>query len=260
LSIHDYNLAHTFTDLDVEREKTQATMAELSRLFTDPNSEERRPEHRYNLRGVSIGPDHVEHFVLVDPTTKQEASQHEDGATDLAARSQWWRIEYLYTGLHKQPTEIENVLRAASATRDVMLVYATDDACERKEFDPADALRSFVEKDNELFSEEVAEHLPNSMQAELTYQVDEEPPAYEQALQPNDGRWVNIGEEMSMGWTPDPGLGVLSDAEYRYNTSQYADFNASSSGKGAGDEDVRMGGLAVERIEDVTDEGRLKGG
>lgn len=259
-------LTHLLTELANEREKTQATMAELSKLFTDPNSTDDLPKHRYNLRGVSIGPDHVKHFVLVDPrpASQEDAPEHEDGAIEVAAPSQWWGIEYLYSGLRKQPVEIENVLTAASETRDVLLVYATDEACERTEFEPNEFLKAFVQKDNEYFSEEVAEHLQNSMHAEPDYQNKELPPAYD-SLPPGDGRWVAPGADpTSSGWQPDPGPSVVSDAEYHLNTdpryNQYVDFSASSSAMRP-NEDVRMGGLAVERIEDVTEEEtRVKGG
>jgi hypothetical protein len=230
-------------------------MAELSKLFTDPNATKDCPEHRYNLRGVSIGPSHVEHFVLVDPT-KQEINEPEDEAVDLEAPSQWWRIQYLHNALHKQPVEIDNVLSRASETRDVLLVYANDAACERQDFDLADGLKKFVEKDNEFFSEEIVEHMQNSMHAQSTYQEDELPPAYSvAALPPNDGRWV-LGDDE---WTPDNGPSVLLDAEYRYSTS--LEGEVVTSGAHPSKEDVRMGGLAVEHIEDVTeDDCRVKGG
>lgn len=210
---------------------------------------------------MSIGPDHFEQFVLVDPATKHEVEQHEDDAIDVEAPSQWWRIHYHHNQFQKQPTEIDTVLDAASnKTRDVMLVYATDAACERREIDLNEALKQFVAKDNELFSEEVAEHL---QKMEPQYGEVDLPPAYsENPMSPHDGRWVHNSEPISSGFISDPGPSVLSDDNYRYNTdasynphARYANAYTSTSATSAWDEDVRMGGIAaVERIEDVTDE------
>lgn len=260
-------MAHCSVDLETQRDQAQAEIDKLSKLFTSTTAEISL-KHRYNLRGVSIGPDHTEQFVLVDPPAYSDAQAHEDEATNIEVPSKWWRIQFLPNNKpQKETTDIEDVLHAAcSSSRDVMLVYANDEACERRSLQLCGALKTFINKDNELFSQEVAEHIQNAEQIQ-----DDLPPAYEN-LSPNDGRWVDQNPHVvpGGGFTPDPGVDMVSDAEYRANTDlsfasqPYANVNSSSSLSEL-DEDVRMGGTSADRIEDVTDvgdgrRGPLKGG
>lgn len=224
-----------FVDLDVEREKTLAEMAKLSLLLTNPNpenTEEPKPTHGYHLRGISTGPKYDEVYVLVDP----------DQAVNPEAPSQWWWINYSMNSVSKEKCNIDTVLKAATAEREVMLVYATDNACKPRDFDLSAPLRKFIQKDNEYFAQELAE-------AEAA-KGDGDPPPYEEAV---DAHWYEQGAE---DWTPDPGEHVISDEEYRDNTDpQYADFAATSSSRGHernDAHDTHMEGSA-EHIEDVMD-------
>jgi hypothetical protein len=229
----------TLADLDVERDKTLAEMAKLSLLLTDPepqSEQDPKPKHRYQLRGISVGPKHDETFVLVDP----EQAIHPDGT------SQWWRIRYSHDSISKEKCYIDKVLAAAKASKEVMLVYASDKANKPLDFDVRRPLHKFVEDDNAHFAQELAEYEGN--------QLGDRPPPYED-IPPLDAHW---GDEKAAtmtagpGFTPDPGSAFVSDAEYRMNT-QYADF-AGSSARFDRDGDAQMGGSNAEHIEHVVEE------
>lgn len=252
------------TELEKQRAQVQIDMAKLSKEFTGDGT----PIDRYNLRGVSIGPDHTEQYVLVDPSVNSAAQQDEDEAIDVEVSSQWWHIRFNTEKPMKERIDMESVLKAASeSSGDVLLVYATDAACERRELNLSGGLKTFVRMDNEQFDQELATHWERMDTAEPQPDLPQgPPPAYDDWTE-HDGRWVGQPPTAGGGFTPDPGPSLISDTEYQMNTDpqhrNYANAHASYSHAPRDGEDVRMGGTSSERIEDVTDvensEGR-KGG
>lgn len=223
----------------------------MSKEFTEDGD----PTNRYNLRGVSIGPEHTEQYVLVDPSAASTAQQHDDEAIDVEAVSQWWRVQFNSEKPVKEKIDVESVLKAASETSgDVLLVYATDAACERRELNLFDGLRTFVDMDNEHFNQELAAHWERMDTSESQLDLPQElPPAYEEYSE-NDGRWAHLTS--GGGFTPDLGPSLVSDADYQMNTDPnhgYSTAYESYRNAPRDGEDVRMGGTSYERIEDVTE-------
>ncbi|QDS70500.1 hypothetical protein FKW77_010167 [Venturia effusa] len=248
------------SELQKQREQVQSEMMKLSKDFTGDGS----PTHRYSLRGVSMGPAHTEQYILVDPSAELVAQQDEDEAIDIEVPSQWWHIQFSHEQPAKEKVDIESVVKAASeSSGDVLLVYATDIACERQELNLSGGLKTFIEKDNEYFAQEIAVQSAaqnDPMDTDQTQKsLPSDPPPYDQLdWTENDGRWV-VPPSAGQGFTPDPGPSVISDAEYQMNTDPYFYQNSYSNAYASNrdgfrdGEDVRMGGTSSERIEDVTD-------
>ncbi|RDI86577.1 hypothetical protein Vi05172_g3468 [Venturia inaequalis] len=247
-------ISDKISELEKQREQVQIEMANMSKEFTGDGD----PINRYNLRGVSIGSEHTEQYVLVDPSIASATQQNEQEAVDVEVLSQWWRIQFNTEKPAKEKTDIESVLKAARETSgDVLLVYATDAACERRELNLSDGLRTFVRVDNEHFSQELAAHWEHMDTSEPQLDVPQElPPAYEE-FTGHDGRWVHPPLTSGGGFTSDPGPSLVSDADYQMNTDPqrhgYANMYDAYRDAPSDGENVRMGGTSSERIEDVTE-------
>ncbi|TID19443.1 ubiquitin interaction motif protein [Venturia nashicola] len=242
------------SELEKQREQVQIEMADMSKEFTGVGD----PTNRYNLRGVSIGPKHTEQYVLVDPSVASTAQQQEDEAIDVEVLSQWWRIQFNSEKPLKEKTDIESVLKAASETSgDVLLVYATDTACERRELNLSVGLKTFVRMDNEHFGQELTEHWERMDTSEPQFDVPREPPPAYEDFTEHDGRWVHQPPTSGGGFTADPGPSLVSDAEYQMNTDPQFNGYANTYNPYRNDprdgEDVHMVGTSSERIEDVTE-------
>ncbi|KAF7717806.1 Uncharacterized protein PECH_008445 [Penicillium ucsense] len=161
-------------DLEAQKEKAMETLRNHSKILTEaPEAPGEPPGCRYSLRGVCTEP-HVT-YVLKRAETGDPA-----GGQQQTPGDQWWRISYSIedgkTRQHaKQRTqehatatqpgdtfgytatkvrEIEVLRAAREEWRSVLLVYASD-AAVNAPIDPAPTqLRSFVDKDNEVFAHE----------------------------------------------------------------------------------------------------------
>jgi hypothetical protein len=143
--------------------------------------------------------------------------------------------------VHRERTTEEAVLKAANHdSRDVLLVYASDDASTPTVQLPLpEPLATFVKVDNRLFKEERDEAIAeaeagatanvNAMDTSWgnEYSEVELPPAYDDD---NDAQWdPKSTAHANDAWVPDPGPNVLSDAEYQYNSN--AQFTPANAGE-----------------------------
>jgi hypothetical protein len=255
-------------ELDVQREETLKKLEELSSLLKDPDSlsEGLKPTKRYTLRGAAIADENYfdTTYVLLDPPVNSENENTGDIAndhvTDEAAENstdqamadtssireqtegQWWKGYYSSTPWVSQTKVLKDaVIKAASEeSRDVLLVYANDEAVEPRDCALPATLQSFIETDNAFFNDELEEsRVGETVQPDFNMNVsswddDDDPPAYDSI---NDVRWPahdrNADDRKAGGdsWTPDPGSALVADNEYRVNTEYdyKADMSANSA-------------------------------
>lgn len=142
-----------------EKEKTHKAISELSK---DPafNSLPAEPHPRYTLRGVTTKPN-ITYVLHPRAGEDQDMTNEHDSTTPKGY--EWWRISYEVSGsrasITKTKSEDYDVLRAVELEHSsALLVYGSDEACDRDMFfDPAlpEALKDFVEKDNQQFQAEI---------------------------------------------------------------------------------------------------------
>jgi hypothetical protein len=231
-------------------------------LLKHPNttSEDPKPIIRYTLRGAAVadGSFYETTYALVDPALKVQ-ERDPDGTTSLdlpheVEKAQWWRMRYsTIPYITTEKVSAEAVLKAASeGSRDVLLVYASDDAIKPRDFSLPDTLKTFVEQDNKFFEDELQEgfdttDVPQDFSANTDWDA---PPAYDSL----DARWpAEDRQEADGSWEPDPGSQVVGDNEYRASTEYDYQADMSSNSAPSGDWDGSSGwpngGLVMESIE-----------
>ncbi|KAF2404485.1 hypothetical protein EJ06DRAFT_526564 [Trichodelitschia bisporula] len=172
--------------LNEERKKTVKRLEEVWSLFMQPAKmpDEPSPTHRYNLCGVSIG-HNLTHTLYPTQADRAEASP------------EWWYIEYQDTRecvIKKQVTEADVLDAARNKSREVTLVYATDEAVREQEVQLPRPLAMFVERDNEHFVQECEDFIAQTQRrgADGTH----EPPPYTA----EDDAWAGDSTSTNAGW------------------------------------------------------------
>lgn len=183
----------------------------------------------------------------------------------MEVAGQWWRFEYPSSGSWSKPhtrqvTSQEVLEETSHVATEALLIYAENSACDV--MDPANAtphlwpsLSDFTTRDNSAFTAELQE-MQQTREAERASldasgwptntdgadderpalpprnsSMDPRPPAYEdeystQHIEHIPDLKVDAPEEDT--WVPDPGPGVVSDAEYAANV------NYAFAGQGRG--------------------------
>ncbi|KAF2669249.1 hypothetical protein BT63DRAFT_455226 [Microthyrium microscopicum] len=142
-----------FVVLGHQKQELARQLEEMSSLFKQPTFDPNgQPDlkYKYQLRGVCTQPNNV--------YIKAASPSHLDGES-------WWRYEYtLQPSIDKTTLDLDDVLhRARYDSRNVLLVYASEEACAMRPISIPPALQTFVRTDNEQFQAERdnAQHDPN---------------------------------------------------------------------------------------------------
>ncbi|KAJ6107864.1 hypothetical protein N7523_009187 [Penicillium sp. IBT 18751x] len=178
LKVASAKLISKLKELEERKHAAHEIMRNYSKTLTEPSPNPGEPPlHKYTLRGVCTQP-HVTYVLRASETATSGDLMDIDGRNDSA--SQWWRISFSVedgkarqamkreaqgthsasqngdvVGYTAQKVREVEVLRAAREEyRSVLLVYANDNAVNAKVEAAPDALRGFVNKDNELFAAE----------------------------------------------------------------------------------------------------------
>ncbi|CZT05976.1 uncharacterized protein RCO7_05199 [Rhynchosporium graminicola] len=137
--------------LEEEKQKAREELRKLSKLFTEPSSDPDAPQlHRYTLRGVSTSKSTF--YVCRRPMPDLIDM-------DLDVPDQWWRIYCApmgYSPMTVEKTTEENVIKAAKESKNMILVYANEDAMDVLRYNHAlpKPLETFVKFDNRSFKSE----------------------------------------------------------------------------------------------------------
>ncbi|PVH78657.1 hypothetical protein DL98DRAFT_590199 [Cadophora sp. DSE1049] len=137
--------------LEGEKEKAREELRQLSKLYTEPSSDPDAPVlHKYTLRGVSTS---KSTFYICRRTEPDLI----DMDTDVP--DQWWKFHYApmgYSPVTVEKTTEEEVVKAAKESKNMILVYASEDAMDILKYNHAlpKALETFVKFDNKAFRAE----------------------------------------------------------------------------------------------------------
>ncbi|KAL4806179.1 hypothetical protein BDV18DRAFT_138934 [Aspergillus unguis] len=156
-------------ELETRQQQALDTLKGYSRYLTEPSSSPtENPVHKYTLRGVCTEP-HVTYVLRrISPDEQTDTKPDE---------YQWWRLSFsvddakskqAQTGRTSAPRDADvigytarkvrevEVLRAArEESKNVLLVYANENAMNYKDGETPDALKRFVSDDNALFQSEL---------------------------------------------------------------------------------------------------------
>lgn len=170
-------------------------MEQLCNLLKEPSdAAAEQPEQLYTLRGVATD-SHTTYFL------HGKAATVDGGPTESSKGSQWWKTQYdIKPEITKQQLTEADVIKAAETEgKEVLLVYASAKAIEQPDIDEDDypeALKTFVERDNESFRNEQGEYMRPEAVIELPSWDDQ--PSYDP---PAGGPW-----------SPDKGLTASDDS------------------------------------------------
>ncbi|KAF2457037.1 hypothetical protein BDY21DRAFT_371879 [Lineolata rhizophorae] len=211
--------------VDVDIQRAQACLERFSKVWKEPvSSPDQAPRHKLNLCGFSTD---ARTMYIFDPRTPKLAESDAESVDPLStpADKQWWKIQYLNDPriVRERLTEEAALEAARTESRDVQLVYATDDALitdEEESLPPA--LAAFVSRDNDAFGTEMAIHA-----AELASPTDQSgnwgnPPTYKRDAEEKTGE---KSTNQPMEEKPGAGYALLGSME----ASDYA--KAVSNGK-----------------------------
>ncbi|KAH7321720.1 hypothetical protein BKA65DRAFT_512841 [Rhexocercosporidium sp. MPI-PUGE-AT-0058] len=137
--------------LEGEKEKALAELRQLSKLYTEPSNDPDAPQlHKYTLRGVSTS-----------KSTFYICRRSEPDLIDMEMDTpdQWWRIHYApmgYNPVTVEKTTEEKVIEAAKESKNMILVYASEDAMNVFKYNLplSKPLETFVKFDNRTFASE----------------------------------------------------------------------------------------------------------
>ncbi|KAH6724870.1 hypothetical protein BKA61DRAFT_589348 [Leptodontidium sp. MPI-SDFR-AT-0119] len=138
--------------LEGEKEKALIELRNLSKLYTEPSSDLDAPQlHKYTLRGVSTS-----------KSTFYICRRSEPDLIDMEMDTpdQWWRINYAPMGYSNpvtvEKTTEEKVIEDAKESKNMILVYASEDAMNVLKYNNAlpKPLETFVKFDNRTFASE----------------------------------------------------------------------------------------------------------
>ncbi|KAF2095002.1 hypothetical protein NA57DRAFT_59759 [Rhizodiscina lignyota] len=187
------NIDRKLERLEQEKAKATVELERFSALFKEPSEyESQNPNARYNLCGLAT--DSRTTFVL--RRAKEQLVTMEEGEPD---QNQWWKLHYTNDPeITKTKVEEKDVIKAAEAGREVLLVYASGGAITDRDFVLPEALKAFVDTDNAIFEAEqldaaaaanVGSGVPDEDITPLTG-WNEDPPAYsdKQGFVPDDGK------------------------------------------------------------------------
>lgn len=135
-SISD-NIKRKLERLEQEKLKAQQQLEEYAALFKGPSEyQTQNPTHRYDLCGVAIDPRTT--FVL--HRAKQTLISMSEEPTP---QNQWWKFNYTNDPIiTKEKVTEDEVLNFASCSgREVMLVYASKEAVQDRDFSIPDSLK-----------------------------------------------------------------------------------------------------------------------
>ncbi|CAK4018251.1 Hypothetical predicted protein [Lecanosticta acicola] len=154
--------------LAAEKERSRKAIADMSKS-SFPGGKEEDCRHRYTLRGVATKPNITYILHPLDPNDRRLSPASDDDTTPQGY--QWWRVEYKVSGntasLNTAKAADYDVLRAVELEHNsALLVYASDDATSLDDFcELPRKLQEFVEADNALFEQELAQGPPSYEQA-----------------------------------------------------------------------------------------------
>ncbi|KAK7625128.1 hypothetical protein IWX48DRAFT_656890 [Phyllosticta citricarpa] len=151
-------------DLKREERLAQQSLEQLSSLLKErSDASEPSPKATYQLCGMSTDPS-----VLY---VKQNCGKQTVGRDQAESCTDWWRIQCDSSGQVSKSriAQADALAAAAVESREVLLVYASEEALSEPLEELPQALSDFVSADNALFGEELAR------------ETGERPPPYENA-------------------------------------------------------------------------------
>ncbi|KAF9631352.1 ubiquitin interaction motif protein [Lasiodiplodia theobromae] len=148
--------------LKAQEEEARKAYDELSGLLKEPKEGvEANPTVKYRLCGISSDPavTYIQSRRKFDVDESMDESVAMGNGDAARTSTDWWRIHYDSTGQISKSriSEVDALAAAAMENREVLLVYASEEALNERFADVPQALAEFVSGDNMLFREELVQ-------------------------------------------------------------------------------------------------------
>jgi hypothetical protein len=141
--------------LEAQKEAAREKLRNLSKLYTE-STPEQPLKHKLTLRGVSVTQD----ITYVRVRTKQDLMNMDIDSSPSTGSEQWWKLEWVHNShspISVTKAEEDEVVGAMDSSKQLVLVYASDQAVMHKSPVLPPALWSFVQRDNAIFARELGE-------------------------------------------------------------------------------------------------------